>query len=159
MRWNTTNDFQNALERPVAAIIAQMPIESLQYGFRIPSYAHSIRARDYAKQLLHRLRYLKSTYVRAYVPGGVSPSPEAFRDAEQFVLKLPLRSVGIPFVSVASDGEINFDWTAGNVRIDLGFYGDGRYSFFARNADAEALGDDIAIVDDVPADLLHIASS
>ncbi len=48
------------------------------------------RARDYAKELLDRVRYLRDTYVTPYDPSGVAPTPQAFNDAESFIRLLPL---------------------------------------------------------------------
>jgi len=115
--------------------------------------------KDYAKIALERLRYLKKAYASPHQPDGVSPNAEAFRDAEVFILKLPLNKTGVPTINIASDGEVNFDWSDDASRIDLGFFGDGHYSFYARGRDIEATGDNIAIVEEIPASLLQIAST
>ena len=42
-------------------------------------------------------------------------------------------SVPIPHISLATDGEINFFWNLVNFRLDLGFFGDGTYSYYGEN--------------------------
>ena len=43
----------------------------------------------------------------------------------------------------ADDGEINFLWESDAVHIDLGMYGTGTFSYFARTGDGQKLyGDD-----------------
>lgn len=37
-----------------------------------------------------------------------------------------------PYISIADDGEINFYWNNDKILIDLGFFGDGTYSCYAK---------------------------
>jgi hypothetical protein len=115
--------------------------------------------RDYAKEMLNRIRYLQDTYIVPYQPGGVAPTSQAFSDAESFILKLPLNRTGIPVINVAADGEVNFNWTGKNTHIDLGFFGNGTYSYFGRGAGTEAIGENVAAKSDIPEDLLKIATN
>lgn len=73
------------------------------------------------------------------------PSPEAFDDAFEFMSHLDLNTHSImPSIDVADDGEINFFWKSEGLHIDLGFYGTGTYSYFARRSNGESFkGDDI----------------
>jgi hypothetical protein len=114
--------------------------------------------RDYAKELLDRLRYLKGTYIKPYGPGSVLPAAQAFNDAESFILKLPLNRTGMPTINVASDGEVNFCWSNDQARIDLGFFGNGTYSFYGSSGGNEVVGEEVAADSPVPTDLLKIAS-
>ena len=76
---------------------------------------------------------------------------EAFRDAYAFASVLPDKMIGLPIVSVVEDGEINFAWgdyggDCGeyDVNVDLGFYGDGTYSFYVCDGRKGKLyGDDL----------------
>ncbi|MYB35420.1 MAG: hypothetical protein F4X92_09960 [Gammaproteobacteria bacterium] len=61
------------------------------------------------------------------------PTNVAFDDARAFVLKLPLMKISMPKILLAEDGEINFVWENEECYVDLGFYGTGFYSYFARN--------------------------
>jgi hypothetical protein len=117
------------------------------------------QTRDYAKELLNRVRYLQDTYVTPYEPGGILPSTQAFKDAESFILKLPLTRTGMPAINVASDGEVNFSWSGPNTHIDLGFFGNGTYSYYGRGAGTEVTGENVAAKSDVPNDLLRIAAN
>lgn len=63
-----------------------------------------------------------------------SPSLRAIQEAMVFARQLP-GNIPQPFVSPGTDGEVNFWWKYGKVQIDLGFYGEGTYSYFARLKD------------------------
>jgi hypothetical protein len=71
---------------------------------------------------------------------------------------LPLTTTGMPTINVASDGEVNFSWSGANTHIDLGFFGNGTYSYYGRGAGIEAFGENVAAKDAVPKDLLKIAA-
>ena len=63
-------------------------------------------------------------------------------------LSTPYRDIPIlsPHLSFADDGEINFLWNQDGIHIDLGFYGTGTYSYFARGKHDEGFYED-----DIPA--------
>ena len=45
---------------------------------------------------------------------------------------------------MANDGEINFLWESDDVYVDLGFYGTGTYSYFARGKNGQGIhGEDV----------------
>jgi hypothetical protein len=117
--------------------------------------------RDYAKELLNRVRYLRDAYVTPFQPGGVVPNAQAFKDAEIFILKLPLNRTEMPTINVASDGEVNFCWSnSDGAHIDLGFFGNGTYSYYARGGTGlEIMGEKIDTKNMVPDELINIASS
>ena len=83
--------------------------------------------------------------MRILGPDVQAPTSEAFADAFEFVSRLDLSSHStMPSIDVADDGEINFFWKSEDLHIDLGFYGTGTYSYFARRNNGESLkGDDI----------------
>lgn len=64
--------------------------------------------------------------------GPVTPSDASIHDAEQFARNHDFDSIHLPGISAADDGEINFWWDVEGLYIDLGFFGDGSYSFYAR---------------------------
>ena len=70
---------------------------------------------------------------RGTAPGAETPAPAAFTDAEAFAGQLPTPLSDMPHISLADDGELNFAWNGGPIYIDLGFYGTGTYSYFARD--------------------------
>lgn len=90
-------------------------------------------------------------------PGADWPDKEAFLDAGRFTEQLPVPMKAAPHISLADDGEVNFAWSRDEMRIDLGFYGTGTYSFYARGQDGkEWFGDDIAVTSPIPKELLAV---
>jgi hypothetical protein len=64
--------------------------------------------------------------------------------------------IGSPSIGLADDGEVNFLWDYGGVHIDLGFYGTGTFSYYARDLEGnEYFGDDTSS-DKLPDDLAEI---
>ena len=78
---------------------------------------------------------------------GKSPSKTAISDAEKFSRLLSFDQVHAPRISLASDGEINFLWMLQDFRLDLGFYGDGTYSYYGKTTNGEEF-----MADDQPFD-------
>ena len=81
---------------------------------------------------LYRLRNAGDLYV---YPGGRRPTDLAFSEARFLVSKLPSLRI-IPEISLVADGEVNFLWNDNDVYIDLGFYGTGEGSYYARDSDS-----------------------
>ena len=63
--------------------------------------------------------------------GAVPPSIDAVLDAVDFLVMRP-RDVPLPFPQIASDGEVGLYWRTGEVHAEVGFYGDGDLSYYAR---------------------------
>ena len=99
----------------------------------------SIADRSLSTELLAHLRKLRLTPEEERWPGAHWPSDSAFRDAEDFIKTLPLASLPLPRIVLASDGEISFLWEDGGVQVDLGFYGNTTYSYFAQARDGQKL--------------------
>src|ERR1700741_745971 len=96
------------------------------------------------KALYDRLDELKTRYSQQYLPNSIAPKETAFRDARDFILKLPLTRIAKPTINIASDGEVNFEWKGNDFKIDLGFYGNQKFSYYAvKSGSAPLLGDDI----------------
>lgn len=89
---------------------------------------------------------------------GVPPTRTAIEDAEQFAIHhLYAFEKAIPAISPASDGEINFYWENEAGLLDLGFYGDGSYSYFAKLAEGRELIEDSADISrQLPAEILAV---
>jgi hypothetical protein len=65
-------------------------------------------------------------------PESIAPMRSTVEDAELFARYLfSIESVHLPHVSASSDGEINFYWKNDGFLLDLGFDGDGYYSYYA----------------------------
>lgn len=108
-------------------------------------------------QMLARIRQL-GTYSHGWDGAeGKAPSHAAVTDAERFTRILMRDDVYAPHISLATDGEINFLWMLPHLRLDLGFYGDGTYSYYGKTAAGdEFLVDDASVCTPLPAQLLQL---
>ncbi|WP_054889593.1 hypothetical protein [Pseudomonas sp. NBRC 111118] len=86
------------------------------------------------------------------------PSGAAIDEAEQFSSNvLPADEFQLPTVTAAADGEVNFSWKNALGYIDLGFYGDGSYSFYAKTtAGQEFMSDESSLTEHLPEQVLKI---
>lgn len=106
-------------------------------------------------RLIARIRELGTYHEGWDGRDGKAACPEAIEEAEAFARALSLEEMYTPYISLAADGEINFFWDRDGLRIDLGFYGTGVYSYYIRLGNGqEYFGDDIAISGDIPGELL-----
>lgn len=89
---------------------------------------------------------------------STAPLQEARDDAEIFAAhNAGLLEMALPHISPASDGEVNFYWKNGRGLLDLGFYGDGTYSFYAEMSDgSEFAGDGLDLQQPLPRELLQL---
>ncbi|SEJ57250.1 hypothetical protein SAMN05216201_11140 [Pseudomonas linyingensis] len=90
--------------------------------------------------------------------GGVKIESSTRNDAELFAAfhAADIERV-MPKVSPAGDGEINFSWSTGRGVIDLGFYGDGSYSYYAVTEDGrEFFSDEEALSKALPEEVAKI---
>ena len=115
-----------------------------------------------ATRMQERLRSLQREAAGEHPdPGASYPTPQAFADAWEFVSRLDLNSYDPPVVNMAGDGEINFFWhrESDGLRVDLGVYGTGTYSYYGRKGDQEVFADDLPVekglTDDLAALLLE----
>ena len=87
---------------------------------------------------------------------GVIPSGKAVDDAITFLRKLPNHSF-IPRPGISGDGEIGLFWETKNLFVDIGFIGDGKYSYYAKDRDdKEIFGDDIKITESISDELKNV---
>lgn len=92
-------------------------------------------------------------------PDAVWPDDQAFDDARAFIGCLPLPLIPMPEISLAHDGEINFLWEGDDIYVDLGFYGTGTYSYFARGRDGYGIrGEDIPASEGLPDKIVSLLS-
>jgi hypothetical protein len=81
----------------------------------------------------------------------------AIEDAEDLLWRLVAAKLPFPVLRLAEDGEINFSWRKAGAHIDLGVYGDGNFSFYARTSEGREFTEDaIAVADGLPAQLAAI---
>ncbi len=95
-------------------------------------------------KLLAQLATLEQTPEDERWPDGIWPDARAFADARTFIGRLPLPEIPLPEITLADDGEVNFFWKSDSVHVDLGFYGTGTCSYFARGKDGCRLYGDAA---------------
>ena len=113
-------------------------------------------SRQQKQSIRNRLKELRQ---REPHPGAETPGPAAFTDAEALAEHLPTPLRAMPHISVAHDGELNFAWNGGPIYIDLGFYGTGTYSYFARDEQGRKYhGDDVPAKGPIPDGLKEILS-
>lgn len=62
---------------------------------------------------------------------GKPASKQAIADALAFLSKRPT-DIPLPYVQLASDGEVGLYWHSDSVFADIGFYGTGEYSYYAK---------------------------
>ena len=106
------------------------------------------------RQLAQRLEQLRFIPEGERWPSSEPPDDAAFHDARVFLDKLPFPLKALPHISLADDGEVNFAWDSEGMHIDLGFYGTGTYSYYARGSDGrEHFGDEVPAASSLPADL------
>ena len=111
-------------------------------------------------RLLWRLETLERRPESERWPAAEWPSGRAFEDARTFIHALPVSSIPLPHLSFADDGEINFLWNQDGIHIDLGFYGTGTYSYFARGkADEGFYADDVPASGGLPDALVALLNS
>jgi hypothetical protein len=123
------------------------------------TYREQISQRDLYLEALQKIKQLGK-----YSEGwdgfdAKAPTMKAVEDAEVFIRKLRDRKLKFPYISLATDGEINFLWSQSTIHLDLGFYGDGKYSYYGRTSTGEEfLEDDVSIDASLPEPILLLLS-
>ena len=88
---------------------------------------------------------------------GKAPTRETVKNAEGFARLMLREPIHIPHISLATDGEINFFWNLANFRLDLGFFGDGTYSYYGENTDGrEFMADDEPVNKPLPEEIIEL---
>ena len=66
----------------------------------------------------------------------------------------------IPSISYARNGELNVFFDTGGIYLDVGFFGDGTYSYYAKlPSGRESSGDDIDVSEPLPACIMNFLGS
>jgi len=85
---------------------------------------------------------------------GKAASKQAIYDAENFIRQL-FPDVKEPTITLAADGEINFLWILPELRLDLGVYGDGSYSYYGKTSSGnEFIADENSLDEKLPEEIL-----
>jgi len=86
----------------------------------------------------------------------IGPSKKASDDAERFAWSLDLSNAYSPFISPGKDGEINFWWNNNGEWVDLGMFGDGTYSYYAKLPNGqEYIADSVPVSQALPIEILE----
>ena len=121
------------------------------------SMAEDLTRPDEQKRLLRRLYEFEQQNEADRWPTTDWPTPQAFADAGAFIRSWTIPSMPAPHLTLADDGEINFYWGQNGIHIDLGFYGTGKYSYYAHGKEGERFSDDnVPASSGLPADLLGL---
>ncbi len=112
------------------------------------------------KQLLSRINEFQRRVEGWDGSGGTPPNSNAIRDAKAFLLSLA-EDCAIPSKTFApGDGEVIFQWRQRGAFVEVGFYGDGTISWYARTPRKEPLYNDNPFTQEeanqISADLLAI---
>jgi len=87
---------------------------------------------------------------------GVPPKNKTISDTTHFLKHLP-DNIKLPYAGLSGDGEINLFWDKDSIYIDIGFLGNNKFSYYARdNSGKEISGDDIVISDTLPTELINL---
>jgi hypothetical protein len=100
--------------------------------------------------LLKRVRGLKELEYGWNLPDSMPASPQAIKDAENFINTIDVQSIPLPYISLSDDGEVNFWWKNGENIVDIGFFGDNTYVLYATINDIESVLEDMSIVKGLP---------
>lgn len=77
---------------------------------------------------------------------GIAPAKEAIGEAESFISMITKNQILEPYISLAADGEINFYWKNDDFLLDVGFFGEGVYSLYAKmTSGKEIIKDDLKL--------------
>lgn len=135
----------NAVESVNRNIVAFPTDERLNIAPVWHPRPHGLSATD---EMVGRVRKLSLFEAGHFSESSEPASPIALNDAESFVHSFNWSELRLPSVSLAEDGEICFAWMSDELYLDLGFFGDGKFSFYAERPNEERYtGDDLSIRD------------
>ena len=127
-----------------------------KYEFCVTSWENDA-TQEVREFVLERIARLRGTSEDERAPWATWPDERAFEDAVTFVKAWSSNTIRMPDMGLADDGEVNFLWEGADMHVDLGFYGDGTFSYYARDGDRkEYTDDDVPAHVGLPKDLLAI---
>lgn len=112
------------------------------------------------QSLLTQLDALQNVPESERWPTADRPSERAFADARSLIRHLPAGAILMPDLGLADDGEVNFLWDSDAVHIDLGMYGTGTFSYFARTGGGQKFyGDDCPAMHGLPGEIANLITA
>jgi hypothetical protein len=158
---------------PVAAAIAILtnPISTQlavsQFESKTTNASKVNRVVDIAKatnredlRAIARIRIFR-TYADGWNgPETLAPTSASIEEAELFARYLfGIGSIVAPYISASGDGEVNFYWKTRDWMIDLGFFGDGLYSYYVRFENGhEIIEDGTCLSQPLPQEIVELIS-
>lgn len=140
---------------PAPAAVTLYEDTASRTGMRRTSSIRPVDADEAAA--VSRIHALSKYEAGWHGPDSVGPTVETVRQAIDFARGLTsLGRIARPYISLASDGEINFYWkTEAGLTMDLGFTGTSRYSYFAETRDGrEFIEEGAELNQPLPAELI-----
>ncbi|MBD1995095.1 hypothetical protein H6G00_00435 [Leptolyngbya sp. FACHB-541] len=137
-----------ALSTSVSSPSAITPFRSATANPIVKRSILPIKETDRADLLaIARIRVL-GTYKAGWTgPESVGPTRQTVEHAEEFARYLfSLGAIHVPYISASEDGEINFYWKRDGFTLDLGFTGNGCYSYYACLPAGEEMIEDEAVL-------------
>lgn len=109
------------------------------------------------QSLLTQLDALRDAPESERWPTADWPSERTFADAHSFIRRRPAGAILMPDLGLVDDGEVNFLWDSDAVHIDLGMYGTGTFSYFARTGGGRKFyGDDCPAMHGLPGEIANL---
>lgn len=107
---------------------------------------------------IKRIRALGSREAGWDGPDSIGPTLATVKQAVAFARELhAIADLAQPYISLASDGEINFYWKTPRIELDLGFTGTGQYSYYGRTPDGIEFAEDGAELNQpLPSELISV---
>lgn len=107
------------------------------------------------EQVIACLLRLKETVVANRKTWAKWPQDAVFDDAIDFVESWVDHAIRTPDIGISDDGEVNFLWKCADGHVDLGFYGDGTFSYYARDTEGkEITADEIPVCKGINEELM-----
>ena len=130
---NSSAAHSNAISRSV--VDTQLSwVAHTSFPIKSPFLRKAVPDVDQKVRLNERLQDLRGTVLEHVSFDDTNPVHRALAEAGEFIGCLPFPLIFMPEISLARDGEINFFWQNDMFYLDLGFYGDGHGSCFARTS-------------------------
>jgi len=92
--------------------------------------------------LVQRVRELGAYATGWHSENSQSASRRTVEEAERFIRAINWNEHILPVIALAEDGEMNLVWSDTDRHVDIGFFGDGTYAYYARGRDGRTYFED-----------------
>lgn len=159
------NQYFNTTMVPVlmaAGLVLSHPIDiptNATPDFSIASHQNQIgfiSETDFEKNIINKIESFRRYPKNWDGYNGIAAPADAVNDALLFLEKLPF-GVSEPRPGLSGDGEIGLFWETDEVFVDIGFVGNGKYTFYAKDEEGvEYIMDEADISNVLPETLLKL---